>query len=347
MTNIKNIEDKTKLKKLCIQLLEEEAPIKILEASRELYQLLSLTSGVNEYDSNYKHDLQTASGKAISTLWAAMSITDFLRTQRFFKGIHHAVIDSKQKYPGEKINILYAGSGPFATLALPVMCFFSSDEISFTLIEIQETSVQCLQTILEYYDFQEHVYALIQTDATSYQLEKSKKIHIVISETMQHSLEKEPQVEISMNLARQIEKDTIWIPQSIMIDAGLINKKKDQDRQMGLLPSHDTTYIVMGNILDLNKDSASKMVLDVNKNIHFKVKPIFKFSKEKTISYPWMALFTTIHIYGNQYLRTGESGLCEPRILADLSIQHSLPDQIKFEYRTGSNPGFVYELLYL
>jgi hypothetical protein len=211
LTIIKNIEDKTKLKKLCIQLLEEETPIKILEASRELYQLLSLTCGVDEQNSKYKHDLQTASGKAIATLWAAMCITDFLRTQRFFRGIHQAVIDSKQKYPGEKINILYAGSGPFATLALPVMCLFSSDEVSFTLIEIQETSVQCLQTILEYYDFQEHVCALVQTDATTYKLEKSKKIHIVISETMQHALEKEPQVEISMNLAQQIEKDTICL----------------------------------------------------------------------------------------------------------------------------------------
>jgi hypothetical protein len=102
----------------------------------------------------------------------------------------------------------------------------------------------------------------------------------------------------------------------------------------------------MGNIFDLNKDSASKMVLDLNKNIHFNIKPIFKFEKEKIISFPWMALFTTIHIYGDQYLRTGESGLCEPRIIADLSTQHSLPDQIKFAYRTGSNPGFVYELLY-
>ena len=326
MTIIKNKTDKTKLKKLCIQLLEEETPIKILEASRELYQLLSLTSGVDEQNSNYKHDLQTASGKAIATLWAAKCITDFLRTQRFFRGIHQAVIDSQQKYPGEKINILYAGSGPFATLALPVMCLFSSDEVSFTLIEIQETSVQCLQTILEYYDFQEHVHALIQTDATRYKLEETKKIHIVISETMQHALEKEPQVEITMNLAHQLDDETIWIPEDIKIDASLINKKKVGDRQMGILPSNKISYIDLGTLFNLNKKCAKKLF----KNLSAFDKVQCQLSEKNVLNYPYLVLMTSIHIYGDQYLMPWDSGLCAPRIVADLSNYNPMPDQVVF-----------------
>ena len=333
--------DKAKLKQLCIQILEDETPIVLLNASKELYRLLSDTGGIDE-NNIYKNDLITPSGKAIASLWAAMCITDFLRTQRFFRGIHQALIDSKAKYPSEKINILYAGTGPFATLALPIMCLFSKDEVSFTMLEIQETSVNILHKILEYYDFQDYVCALIKTDATSYQLEKSKRVHIVISETMQHALEKEPQVEIAINLANQVDNETIWIPQDIKIEVGLMNMKKDNDRQLGLLSANDTSNIDIGTIFCLNKKSAKKL----NKNLSLSDKVQYKLSGETILAYPWLVLMTTIHIYGDQYLKLWDSGLCAPRVLVDLAQNKSMPYQVVFWYKTGASPGFEYKLLY-
>ena len=323
-------------------MLSEETPRVLLNHLQELHQLLLQIGVIDIHDSNFNRDLITPSGKAIAPIWAAMCMTDFLRTQRFFRGIYQAVKDTMKKHPDERIHILYAGTGPFATLALPVMSLFSKDEVSITLLEIQDTSINVLHKILEYFEFKDHVSALIQTDATSYTLEKSTKVHIVISETMQHALEKEPQVEITINLAHQVDDETIWIPEDIKIGASLMNMKKDNDRQMGILPANESSYIDLGPIFNLNKKCAKKLFKELSAfdEVQYQV-------SEKTIlNYPWLVLMTTIHIYGDQYLMPWESGLCAPRIIANLSNYNPMPEQVAFWYKTGSSPGFLYKFLY-
>jgi len=334
--------DQAKLKQLCVQILEEEKSIGLLEATKALYQLLCFTAGINENNAHYKNDLATPSGKAIAPLWAAMCINDFLRTQRFFRGIYQAVLDSKRKNPLDKIHILYAGTGPFATMALPIMSLFSKDEVSFTLMEIQETSVDSLHRILEYFDFREYVEAIIQTDASSFQLEKPNNVHIVISEVMQHALEKEPQVAITLNLSKQVNEHTIWIPQDIKIDIGLMNMKKDTERQMGILPVNESSYIIIDTLFHLDKETF--------KNIKNQLPLTDKVQHALPItvveSYPWLVLMTTIQIYGDQYLLPWDSGLCAPRLLTDLSQHPNIPNKVEFWYKSGSTPGFEYKLLY-
>lgn len=334
--------DKAKLKQLCVQILEEERPIRILETTRALYQLLCLTAGIDENNAKYQNDLITPSGKAIAPLWAAMCINDFLRTQRFFRGIYQAVLDLKRENPGEKIHILYAGTGPFATMALPIMSLFSKDEVSFTLLEIQETSVYSLNKILKYFDLQEYVLAIIQTDASSFHLEKPYNVHIVISEVMQHALEKEPQVEITLNLSKQVNEKTIWIPQDVKIDVSLMNMTKDNESQLGLLPDYESSYIDIGTLFHLDKETFK----NIKKQLPLSDKVQHVLPTATVKSHPWLVLMTTIHIYGDQYLLPLDSGLCAPRLLTDLSQHSKKPTKVECWYKTGSSPGFEYKLLY-
>ena len=53
-----------------------------------------------------------------------MCVDDIMRTRRFVRGVYHAMADMLNAREG-KINLLYAGTGPFAMLVLPsIYCGF-------------------------------------------------------------------------------------------------------------------------------------------------------------------------------------------------------------------------------
>lgn len=319
-------------------LLEEETPLPLKQAADELFTLLVADAGLDE--PVHRDNLKLTAGTAIGPYWAAMCLQDFLRTQRFMRGIYQAVSDAREKHLGEQIHILYAGTGPFATLVLPVMARFSAKEIAVSLLDVHEANLVMLEKVLSALGVQDRVKAFIHADAATYQLTDSSKVHIAISETMQHALEREPQVAISLNLAPQLAADTVWIPKNIRIEAALMNMQQDQDRQFGLLPEGETSYRILGRVLDLNVQAAREMAARVAENYPAVEKYRLDIPAEQAKTFPWLALFTHIQIYGSYALHAWDSALCVPRLLANLPDLPSLPQQVNFAYRMGAMPGF-------
>lgn len=83
------------------------------------------------------------------------------------------------------------------------MIFYSS-EVGFTLLEINSHSIENLRKVIKAFNAQEYVENIVQCDATEYKVDKDKPIHMIVTETMQRALKKEPQVAITLNLAHKI-----------------------------------------------------------------------------------------------------------------------------------------------
>ena len=157
-------------------------------------------------------------GIALSSADAAICLNDQLRTSRFIKGTYIAIKELLHRFPNQKINILYAGCGPYAPLLLPLLPFFNKEDIRVTLLDINAASIQSVKELMSILDLRDYIHDIIQTDAVKYKQPELHPLHLVITETMFHALIREPQVAITANLAPQITKNGILIPEEIKLD---------------------------------------------------------------------------------------------------------------------------------
>lgn len=157
-------------------------------------------------------------GIALSSEDAAVCLDDYLRTARFIKGTYSAIKELLTCFPDQKINILYAGCGPYAALLLPILYFFNKDDINVTLLDINLSSIQSVKKLVSILDLRDYIHDIVQADAVKYKQPASQPLHLVITETMFQALIREPQVAITANLAPQIVKNGILIPEEIKLE---------------------------------------------------------------------------------------------------------------------------------
>lgn len=192
------------LKQIADELLSPQADDNRLNAAAAgLYSLCSSVTGIDGY-SDHADDsdgTRLPGGEAISPGDAARCVLDYNRTSKFLRGLYAAILEARERFPNVTIEILYAGCGPFAPLAIPLTSRFSSAEIKFTLLDIHKRSLDAARRIFQALGKSAFVRDYIQCDAASYKNDAPQVIHVVLVEAMQAVLEREPQVAITMNLA--------------------------------------------------------------------------------------------------------------------------------------------------
>lgn len=310
------------------------------KATDDLYDLLVEVSGLEENDENSRKDYYLPKGKAIGTVWAAMCIKEFMRTKKFVRGVFLGIKRAKEKFPNRKIHILYAGTGPFATLMLPLTTIFSSSEVGFTLLEINSHSIENLRTVIKNFNALEYVENIVQCDATEYKADKDKPIHMIVTETMQHALVKEPQVAITLNLVPQMEAGGILIPENVIIEAGLLDPKRDTDRMLGIEGADKDYYHPLNKVFELNKE----IIGIEKKNICYFSEVEVDIPSNIEKRYKRLNLFTHIQVFGDEWLTYMQCSLNIPLRIIDVDWINNPVKRVSFQYNINENPGFTYKL---
>lgn len=178
-------------------------------------------------------DIPVNGGRAIAPAHAANVLTDATRTCTFIRGLHDAITELKQRFSDERpLRILYAGTGPFAALALPSMAVFPPKDVQFDLLEIQDISLRNARRVLEICGFKPHCGHFWEEDATEFK--PNRRYHAIITETMGPALGEEPQIKIMENLQGALIEGGIMIPEEIRLGLMLFKNTTDERRFPGL-----------------------------------------------------------------------------------------------------------------
>ena len=334
---------KAELKKITAVLLKpKDDYIELTKAIDDLYQLFSQASGLDADESNNREAVYLPSGKAIGPAWAAMCVKEILRTKRFVRGAYLGIKAALERFPCRPVHVLYAGTGPFATLAMPLTTVFSSSEVSFTMLEINPQSIESAGRVIKAFHAENYVREIIKCDAAEYDAGAIRPIHAIISETMQNALQKEPQVGITLNLLPHMEPEGIMIPQSIRIDAALVNYRKYNERMLSPEIPEENYYHIIGTIFELDRDIAASRNMDdtdADGNYTFKAREIIA-PEDIQKEYRHLCLFTTIRVFGEEVLTNWQCSLTIPKTIMSFQDETIGVHKLRFRYVLSNTPGF-------
>jgi len=275
---------------------------------------------VDAGDNNERSHIKLPFGNAIGTFWAANCVKEVLRTQRFVRGLYLAIQDKLAQKSGP-VHILYAGTGPFATLALPIMAQFTPNEVQFTLLEINETSHRKLLDVIEALDLHKYIKRIEITDATTYILSNTD-VDIVLSETLNRALINEPQVFIMLNLASQLGEGVIYIPEEITVN--LSEKKRNEKKPQKIKTLIDFNFNKMQEIIR-QSDKFDWVFEEINVNIG-------------DVNPDDLYYTTEIKVYKDNFLGYEDSSL---NLLEKVKPDQKGAKDLIFRYYATGKPGFT------
>jgi hypothetical protein len=285
----------------------------------------------------YNENVYLEEGKAIATRWAALCIEDLIRTKRFVRAVKKSVEAVLYKQAGLPVTIMYVGTGPFATLILPLTQVFSPSELQLDLIEVNTKSFALLNATIESYGIEGYIRNCYCTDATRFTLENTE-VDILLVECLQHALAREPQVKIVENLVPQLKEDLILIPEEITLQLALVNTKAQEDFRMDLESTKEIDfYEIVDTLFCLNKSET------LNNNLAFEERSNL-FTKEQIMAHNRIAIFTEMRLFQSEKLTYNESGLTLPLNITDYAKESPIYG-IKTKYVTGSEPGLMIKLI--
>ncbi len=296
-------------------------PQEHLDAANQLFALLSDCIGFDDDDFGETVTGATAttetwlpSGRAIAPREAARCVREYARTAKFMQGAKAAVDAAIQRNPQSIVHVLYAGTGPFAPLLLPLAHHWSADQVQITLLDIHDWSLSSARKIAEALGVGSHIHAYVQADAATYQVDENQRPDVLISETMQQALRDETQVAITHNLVPQLRPNGILVPEKIVLYAALMSV-------------NDGEISELGEIMRLDKESANQYGRCGSLSW-----PVFSPEKHKAM------VRTEIHVYGDIVL--GDNA-CSLTTLMEMPMPESEGSgtELFFDYQITPCPG--------
>lgn len=288
----------------------------------ELVTLLCDITSVDLHPEFFKDEFATITtqGKAVSMITAAQCAEEYMRTQVFMRGVHQALND--QLKDKETANVLYAGTGPFGLLLIPLLPFFRAEQLNITLLDIHPESLDALDKVMKQLKVKDHINHIHCIDILDWSPAPDTCFDLIISETMKAMLDQEPQVSIFTHLSPYLSEQGYLIPEQILIEAWLEDHLNSE-----------TTRI--GEVFTLSHTSS--LVLNQQ--------PIPCISTTLTIpEYPEgnrdLKFTTSIQVYQEHWLGENQCSLNLP-----YCIRHACPlpgSLLECQYRFSQHPGFEF-----
>lgn len=203
---------------ICTTILDETCPY--AELCQALDHWVEMCSAVTDiapdrcFDA-WSDDALLPQGVAINPHAAAHCALDYMRSVAFIRGTYAALNRLVNRANKRPVELLYAGCGPYATLVLPLLCKFNPGQLRIALLDIHQASLDSVKRLISHYDLESHDISTIKADACSYR--HPHALDVIIAETMQRSLEQEPQYAITVNLAPQLAENGVFIPERINV----------------------------------------------------------------------------------------------------------------------------------
>jgi hypothetical protein len=299
--------------------------------SLELHHKLDMNSP------EYNENVYLEEGKAIATRWAALCIEDLIRTKRFVRAVRKAVDAVLHKQAGKPATIMYVGTGPFATLVLPLTQIFSPSELQLDLIEVNTESFKLLNSTIDSYGIRDFIRNCYCADATQFRVDNDD-VDILLVECLQQALAREPQVKIVENLVPQLKGDLILIPEDITLSLALVNTKQQQSF-MHNLDSEKVIefYEIIDTVFSINKEVIQKNSIQFNSQTNL-------FDEEQLREYNRISIFTEMRLYEDEILTYNESGLTIPWDVNDFTSKAPVYG-VTTNYVTGNDPKLDIKLI--
>ena len=268
-----------------------------LDSIHSIFKELTNISGF-DYTLEHLAAVSSSKGKALGLNYAAQCLLDYNRTSTFIKGIVLAIRNKQKSSPNTPIQLLYVGCGPYATLATLIAPLFDPEDIQFTLLEINQLSLNTALKLINDLSLEAYFTKSYCEDAVTYQIPEANQFHIIISETLDALLYRESYVPIVFNLISQCHKTTTIIPHNVIVTLSLSAEESTSE---------------------LNKETFVDTIFNVRealKRLHslpsqIEAKTIY-FNSYSMADYSKVILDTKVHVYKELWLERHESSLTLP-----------------------------------
>lgn len=184
---------------------------------------------------------------------AASCLVDHERTVVFAQGVYRAINELHTRFPGERLEICYAGTGPFATQVTSIITQLDPAKVRFTLIDENEASLGVLKRLTDrldldsYFDLYDRD-RFVWADARTYK--PKRKFHLILTETMHSALTSEPQAAITANLAQYLIEGGIFLPEEVLLSLEGRNSETETFTHIGTIAQLDKYFRREGLAVD-------------------------------------------------------------------------------------------------
>lgn len=312
-------------------------PGELFAAVNDLHRLCSSIVGLEPEadDGEADRETKTEHGRALAPRDAARCTLDLARTSAFLRGCHEAIGVLLNRFSGRRINLLYAGTGPFAPLALPLTTRFDPEHLGITFIDAHPYSVDSVRRLIDAFEASAWCSALHSCDAMDYVHPVSEPLHMVIIETMQRLLAKEPQVALTEVLAPQLIEGGILLPERVLLSACLA----DQSRELSLPDPGEAAAKTTEVSTRCRFDLGALIELTAG-GLRYRgeAETITLIIPDEVLEMPDLLLRTTVEVFAGHRLDDYDSGLTYPTLIAQLGRLRP-GDRVEITFERGAVPG--------